>query len=377
MTGSIVFFVLISLPNCRHEVKTNEKRIYKVQRKNMEQILYFTGTVKPLVEVPIIAPIDAVVDKIYHDYGEVVAQDQVIMMLNSQDLQKQYDENLTEYLKAKDSYMIAKAKFNGTEELWQSGLLAKNSYLNEQSTVAMAKITLIKATRNFKAVLAKMDGAVDNNITTLDIKDFTKVQTALTKKYNLLSLKAPATGILLTPPKNNEDKALTVGAAVKSGQAVALLGDLKGLRIVIEIPEVEINKVHPGMTAVVTGLAFGNHKLQGKLVSVNAQASSDNANTLPGFSALVIVDNLSRDEQKDIKVGMSAKVSLIVKQKEDLVAPLTAIWQEEGSAYVLLKNIDGSLQKHKVVTGEVHMDKVVILNGLKQDDLILEQAKFG
>ena len=42
---------------------------------------------------------------------------------------------MTDYLKAKDSDTIAKAKFTGTQDLWGSGLLSKNNYLSEKSNV--------------------------------------------------------------------------------------------------------------------------------------------------------------------------------------------------------------------------------------------------
>ena len=124
--GLLCVMLVISCGNSqkpKSAVKTLE-----VKAHSLHQTLHFTGTIQPLREYSVISPMDAVVQQMDFHYGQLVKKGDVILTLSSNELQKQYNLTLTDYLKAKDSYSIAKAKFGGTQELWQAGLIAKNNY---------------------------------------------------------------------------------------------------------------------------------------------------------------------------------------------------------------------------------------------------------
>lgn len=94
----------------------------------------------------------------------------------------------------------------------------------------------------------------------------------------MIHLKSPRDGVLLYPPKAGEDKSVrvNVGSTVKSSQVIGLIGDLSGISIEIDVPEIDITQIQTGMNAVVSGVAFGKYPLKGQLVAVNAQASNNN-----------------------------------------------------------------------------------------------------
>lgn len=357
----------------KNEEKSHKQNTYVVKRQLIQQNLYFTGVVQPIHETLFVSPFNAVVKEMNYQYGQFVHKNDIVITLNSEDLQKQYNDLLTTYLKAKDSFLIAKAKFNGSKSLWDAGLLSKNNYMNETSSVSLAKITLMQATRNLKELLSKVESqnGSDQSIAALSIDDFAKVKKALTRKYNLIHLKAPRDGILLLPPKGAEDQVdkLGVGTALKEGQVIALLGDLSGIKIEIEVPEIDINNIYPGMLATISGLAFGKEELRGKLIAVNAQAST-NTNSLPTFKAIVAVNLLSKEQQKHIKIGMSANITLQSEQHKEIVLPMDAISQENGKAVVLLLNQDGTFKKQIVTTGIAQRETVIIASGLKEGDIV-------
>ncbi|WP_232220322.1 efflux RND transporter periplasmic adaptor subunit [Legionella tunisiensis] len=91
----------------------------------MQKTLYFSGTIQPLQESTLTSPMDAIVETMHYHYGQLVKKGDIVVTLNSTDLQRQYNDTLTEYLKAKDNFTVAKAKFIGTQELWDAGLLSK------------------------------------------------------------------------------------------------------------------------------------------------------------------------------------------------------------------------------------------------------------
>lgn len=374
--GRWITLLLITLLTACGSPSSTKKAIqdtYTVKTAPLHKTLYFTGTLKPLHESTLTSPVDAIVETMPWHYGQTINKGEVVFTLNSAELQRQYNDTLTDYLKAKDSYSIAKNKFTGTEDLWSSGLISKNNYLNEKSSFNTARITLMQATHKLSDMLDKMGDARDNELSTLSFAEFDKVRLALTQQHNLIRLKSSRKGVLLYPPQTSGDNTphITVGSAVKAGQVLALMGDLSGVSVEIDIPEVDIPEIKPGMRATVRGVAFGKQALHGKLVAINAQASSANGSTLPSFTAVVEVTALSAAQQSLLKVGMSAAVELAMDSTDKLLVPLAAIQQKKGKSMVQLQTPDGKIQMQTVTTGPVHNDKVVVESGLKAGDVVI------
>jgi multidrug efflux pump subunit AcrA (membrane-fusion protein) len=371
----VILTCLLCACKSRDNNKNNpaQAQDYVVKAEVLHKTLYFTGTIQPLKESSLTSPMDAVVESMHFHYGQPVKKGEVIFTLNSSELQKQYNDTLTEYLKAKDSYTVAQAKFTGTQELWDSGLLSKNNYLSEKSSLATARVSFMQATGKLSEMLEKIDDSTAQNLSTLNIAEFDKVRQALAGNHNLIRLKAPTDGVLLYPPKTAEEKSgkLTVGAALKSGQVVALVGDLRGISVEIDIPEIDIDKIHTGMHAKVTGIALGKHVLEGEVVAVNAQASTSATGTLPSFSAVVEVKALNELQRPWIKVGMSAAIEIDINSEEQLLVPIAALSQEKGQSVVKVKTKEGTTDTRVVTTGSAQADKVVVASGLQAGDRVV------
>jgi len=368
--------LMLSLLACQEAQKPSPKgehdRRYRVTQKASLKSLHFTGNIQALKEHSLVAPLDAVIEHMPVHYGGEVSKGRMAFRLHSADLQKQYNEVLTEYLKAKDSFSISKNKFQGTETLWTSGLIPKNSYINERSSLDNARIAMLQSQRKFRDLMDKM-GIEDGTLTALSLKNFDGVQKALAQKHDTIYLNAPETGILLYPPKSTEDKSqrLAVGSAVKAGQVVALVGDLSGVRVDIDVPEIDVDKIHRGMTAKVRGVALGNAVLEGELVAINAQAASAGSSSLPVFSATVEVTELSEEQRQRVRVGMSASVELILDAYKQLMIPIQAVRLQKGKSVVQVVESNGSLSKREVRTGAANGDEVAVLDGLKEGEEIV------
>lgn len=374
---TITRHILVALSLCAlfacSKTEKNKPEQFTVQTQILHKTLYFNGTVEPIRENSLSSPVDAVVDEMNIPYGHRVKKNQVVYLLNSADLQKQYNDTLTEYLKAKDAYTIAKTKFNGTEDLWHSGLISKNNFLSEKSSLNNARISLIQATRKHNEMLGKIDDNLAQDTHNLNIADIDALKKILASEHNLIRIKAPSNGVLLYPPNNpgdTQNKRLGIGNTVKAGQVLALIGDLSGIHIAIDIPEVEIEKIHIGMQARVKGVAFADPELQGKVVAVNAQASGAANGALPTFTAIVEVQDLKPQQQAWLKVGMSATVELDVEAHEKILVPIQALSQAHGQniIHVLIK---GKLSERIVATGEAQADSVVIESGLNAGDIVV------
>jgi len=371
LIGIVIFCMLCA---CSQDKPVAHKpQSFTLQPQTMETELHFTGTIQPIHENTISTPVEAVVETMYFHYGQPVKKDDVIMVLNSAELQKQYNEVITEYLKAKDGYYLAKAKFSGTEDLWQAGLLPKNNYLHEKSSLDNAHITLLQASRQLMEMGEKIQDGSLKKISKLTLAEFEKISQALEKGHNLIKLRAPTAGILLYPPASSDDKLkrVVVGSSLKAGQVVALVGDLRGLKVEIEIPEIDIHKIYTGMPAFIQGVAFGGQILQGKVIAINAQASPVHGSALPAFNAIIAINNISKEQQRFVKVGMSATIILKMSQPNTLLVPIAALKQSQGKSVVTVRQSDGSLQQREISTGLAKAEEVLVTAGLQAGDTII------
>lgn len=346
---------------------------YTVEKASIHKTLYFTGTLEPLHESALISTVDAVVESMHYQYGQLIKKNSIVFTLNSAELQKQYNETLTDYLKAKDSYQIAQAKFIGTNDLWKAGLLSKNNYLSEQSNLNTTQVTLMQATQKLSDLLEKMGLGTDKTLSTLSFENFDTVRTELTRQHNLIHIKALSDGVLLYPPKTSNDnqEKITTGSAIKAGQVIALMGDLSGVRVEIDVPEINISDIKIGMPATIHGLAFSKEILTGTITAINAQASKNSSGSLPSFSAIVEVNSLTPAQQAIIRVGMSASVELAISQTNKLLVPIAAISQTQDKTTVKIQTKQGKIINKTVTTGIIQGDKIVIESGLSEHDSVV------
>jgi len=356
-----------------HQPSVSKKSVisYVVHPRTLHQSLYFTGTIQPIQETALTCPVESIVEKIHFNYGQLVTKDDIIMTLHSNALEKQYNEAFTDYLKTKDNFTMTNARFNGTQELWDTGLISKNNYLSEQSSLHAAHIALLQSTMTLMEMREKIGDHQD--LSTLNIDQFNKIQQALHRPHNLIRLKAPVSGVLLYSLKAAADKAsrIQVATSVKAGDVLAIIGDVTGVRIDIDIPETDIDKVQVGMPAHITGIALGKLLLKGTIVHINTQATTGGMGNTVYFNTSVEVRDLTLAEIKAIKIGVNATIELICDRKNQLLIPIKYITQMDERKVVTVLNTDGSLDKRSVMTGTATADKVCIEQGLKSGDRVI------
>src|SRR5690348_14649800 len=84
---------------CGHsDNKKNMGQTYVIKKEALHKTLFFTGTIQPLRESSLSTPMDATIETMNYHYGQLVKKGDIIFSLNSAELQKLYNDTLTEYL---------------------------------------------------------------------------------------------------------------------------------------------------------------------------------------------------------------------------------------------------------------------------------------
>lgn len=345
-----------------------------VRDSTVHQSLFFSGIIQPIKETALTSPVEAIVESMPYDYGQKIPKNAIVLTLNSIELEKQYNDALTEYLKSKDNFGVVQARFHGTQELWDAGLISKNNYLSEQSSVSTARITLMQATKKLSELLKKTNPDASFDFSHLDITQFEKVQQVLNSHHNRITIQSYEAGVLLYPPKNTGDTDATpmkVGSSVKAGQVIGIIGDIRGIHVDIDIPEIDINKIHEGMSAKITGAALGHEILEGKIIRVNTQAIPGNNGKNPSFSATVAVQHLTPTQRTVVRIGMSAEIELFFDQQQQILIPISSVHRDHEKTMVIIQKPDGSRESRPIITGLAQADTVVVVHGLKSGEVIV------
>ena len=251
---------------------------------------------KPLHITNIAAPADGYIVEKNFKYGQQLKQGKTLVKLNSNKLVSDYNQALANYLTAKEKFSRSQAKLKGSKKLWQMGIISRNEYDEDNSTVQNDHLSFLQALYALENTTTTAESPFED-LKSLSLSDISKIEQVIKLRYNYLNVVASKDGIALLPPQASSDKkeAISVGSQIKLGQVIVSIGDLSGVSAEIEIAEVNVDKIKPGQKVSITGVAFPKQVLHGFIKSIDSQATQNGAASsgLPTFSASVILTKLT------------------------------------------------------------------------------------
>lgn len=162
------------------------------------------------------------------------------------------------------------------------------------------------------------------------------------------------------------DVQMKVGDQVTPGMPAFRLDDLTHLLVDVQVSEVDINRIQPGQEVSLTFDAILGKEYKGKVTEVALVGSSNQG--VVDFT--VTVELVDPDE--DVRPGMTAAVSVVVRQLEDvLLVPNRAVRVRDGKRVVyILRN--GTLEPVNITLGASSDTNSEVIGGdLKEGDLIV------
>lgn len=329
--------------------------------------LYFSGSILPVKTIPIVAPADGLITQLNFIYGQIVKEGQLLFVIKSIKQQSDYQDALTKYLTAKQTFTLSNKQLIGDESLYKQGLIPRNTYDSSKNTNSLNQLAMLQAEGQLRNALIGRKFADIENLS-IDNIDAVNKALELDKHETSLNIYSPGAGQVLFPLDNS--KKIQNGSAVKEGEVLLSIDPNGGISIDISIDEMNVNQLQVGQPAVITSIAFPNFKLNGYVKNIDAQASG--SGNLPTFSATVIVPKLTPEQDKIIRIGMSAKIAITTQRKPQMLVPIYAVTQENGiNSVKLLDPKTGKINKVTVETGETTLNDVAITSGLKAGDQVV------
>ncbi|MEN8447696.1 MAG: efflux RND transporter periplasmic adaptor subunit, partial [Cyanobacteria bacterium J06555_13] len=381
-----------------------------------------SGTVEPIRTVNLSPKSAGTVQELFVEQGDRITQGQLIARMDSDQLNAQIIQNEasvaearaqlqdaingasgTDIAQAESAVAAAEAQLTDARSRLQlsESDLARTQSLYDQGAVSRSDLDrAISENRSAAAgidqAIARIDEAEQRLIDQQDGNDaetIAQAEARLTRAQGQLQavevqlsdteVRAPFDGIV-TQRFASEGAFVTPTATasdVTSATSTAIIAIASGLEVIAEVPEADISKISVGQSVEVQADAYLEETFEGEVRLIAPEAIEQQNVTV--FQ--VRVQLLTGIAQ--LRSNMNTNVTFLGDRLEEaLVIPAVAVITQGGESGVLVPGENGRAEFEPVVLGAPTGDRIQILDGLDEGDLVfidlppgqsLENLTFG
>lgn len=367
-----------------------------VRRGRIADTVSELGTLEPLSKVSVIAEESGKVAEVLVREGESVEKGQVLLRLDTEDLEitrlqilaqlKSARVDLEEllsgptevelcskeaqYTEALLAYEEAKKTLARNERLFASGAISqeeleasRNEVTKREKALAVAKAELEETKRKPKKEDVERAKA--------RIEEIEASLRSVERRIEKAEIRSPLKGIVLEVNVEEGDF-VSSGTSASGGTTPVVVADLSTMKVDVPVNEVDIPRVRIGQTARITLDAFPGKTFEGQVVAVAYQGkTSENVVTYDTTVHLANPGNL-------LRAGMTANVEIIIQEKENtLLVPASAVKEEGEKTFVFVKNAQGQPERRAVVLGIRNDAFVEVMEGLQEGEEVFVTPPEG
>jgi len=406
LTGKITEFDTAP-EDVTENIEINLDDIITVSTGPVQATLTLAGMIEPLGVVNIISPIEGKVISKSFKYGEHVEKGQEIIKIETSKVLVSLRQARAQYIKALEQFNKLKNWKSGSEVTRSKRAIAKMRYSLEKSKRTLAETERLyemgiipasekdsaqeqydnlilesKTTQEELQSILKQGGKDHLEIAELEFENAKFELDELEKQIKNANVVAEVSGIVIFPAKQGGDKSkakmIEKGTSVSIGEILISIADLEGLSVKTKVDEVDINQIQSGQKVTVTGDAFANTPLYGKITYISSQAKSESG-SIPLFDITVTINDIDPEIMKGIRLGMSSKLVILTYERSDaILLPFNAVRTVGDQSFV--NKLDNETQQPievPIKTGIVTGIQIEILDGISVDDQIIIQTNYG
>ena len=362
----------------------------------------FVGRLTPRREVSVTSRVGGKVAKVLFEYGDRIEAGQPLVELDTAETRHRYLEARAAYLEARDklrklenwessrefarlrqSLTLAgmelearKARRAETALLLEQGIIPASEHKAAEQQYNGQQLRYEAARQDLEAAQAEA-GADAVRIARLRLEIAQARMRGLETTLENAVVRAPISGVVLEPGsesgrkpgEDGEGSPLTAGRLVSEGGYLLSIADMGGLTVAGGIDEVDVAKVKVDQPVRISGDAFPGLEFEGRIARISPQSRANANARVPVFDVTAAIDRLGDEHLARLRLGMSANVTVVVRDEPDaLLVPLAAVRGGPGNYRVRLKGRDGAPRDVRVKAGETTLYEVEILDGLEAGD---------
>ncbi|KDR95035.1 RND family efflux transporter, MFP subunit [Peptoclostridium litorale DSM 5388] len=375
----LVIYFMIRM-NIESAVKEVEKLTVKKSEITSDMIL--SGTIRSGDEVEINSELEDAIKAVYVEEGQVVKKGQALAALETDALRNKLEsssidldiaqkelqdsiEDTTIFRLEKDvqnkelELEIVKKDYENAIGLYENDVISKNGldenekkYLSSKNAYEIALKELEDEKRGSNRQIKQMQvrkRELDFKLAGEQLEDATII--------------SPIDGTIVYSN-------CKVGIDARDQRPMFVVHNLQMLQVHANVNQFEIHKVKIGQSAAITGDAFPEKSLKGRVSYIAPSARTDSGQGEK--DVLVKVDII--DPPEGIKTGFSADVDIVTDKKEEaIIVPYEALFQNPDGKYVVFKiegdrieevavelGIEGDLEVEIIGEGIGELDEVAL-----------------
>lgn len=153
------------------------------------------------------------------------------------------------------------------------------------------------------------------------------------------------------------------GTLVSPGTAVTTLDDISVIKLDFSVPERFISTVAPGQEIVAGAAAYPGREFRGLVTTIDSR--------IDPITRAVIVRAEIENSDSALRPGMLLTVDLVSNLTEAVSLPEKALIPIGDDQFVFLVTAGGTAERTEVTIGRRYGDRVEILSGLSEGDLVV------
>jgi RND family efflux transporter MFP subunit len=301
-----------------------------VEKMDIEEAVSIKGTIEGSQKADVATSYNYKILSILVAEGDLVQKDQVLAVLDSKELQDDYQKALTALNESKFNYESAKS-------LYEQGAISKEEYLKAESLYKTDKLT----------------------VDSLNISD-------------KINIKSPIAGTVTRVNVNIGRYAYDK----ESTEPLFVVEDLQNLKMNVRISEYDISRIEVGQNVTITAEVLGEESVQG-VVSRISPTGEQKDQTSTEMVIPVQID--VKDKNPKLIAGVTAKAKIQIEKKTNVLSvPIDSILEDPGTGESFVMVLNGTTLKKVPVKLGIEGDfNVVITSGdLKTGDKVVLNPTF-
>jgi len=274
-----------------------------------------------------------------------------------------------------DTTLSLKQERNGIKDLTftieETSLELKQSIYEPPATIRKLEISLEKLQRDIKErkenyTIKKRQANAKMVEVSNEVSKIEKKLDNLLKLLSSFTIYSDADG-MITYVRTWDGSKKKVGSTISPWDpSIASLPDLTKMQSKTYANEVDIQKIKKGLAVKIGFDAFPNLQLDGTVTDVANVGEKKRGSDIKVFQVLIKL----KETNDNIRPGMTTSNRILTFEKKDVLSlPLEAIFTKDSISYVYAKT-GFSVLKKQVLLGDSNNDKIIITNGLKENEVV-------
>ncbi|WP_455243766.1 efflux RND transporter periplasmic adaptor subunit [Petrachloros mirabilis] len=272
-------------------------RTATVERGEIISLVTATGTINPVVAVLVGTQVSGMIKSLHADFNSSVKAGEVIAIIDPEPFRARRDQAISNLEMARAN--LARAR---TDQAQRKRELQRVKSLAAQQFVSQNDVDV--------AVTNAQGAAAQVNVAMAQVKQAEASLNAAELELKYTTIRSPVDGIVVA---RNVEVGQTVAASFATPNLFLIANDLTKMQVDTNVSESDIGGITEGKDATFTvdaypGIPFSGTIRQVRLAPINVQ-------NVVTYNVVVGVDN----KDLRLKPGMTANVSIVVAQREDVL----------------------------------------------------------